>query len=103
MILYTLLLIIVLGILSAAQRIVPWVLYRRFAGDWNLQKIFDLVAVSAFASLMVDNIQAFNVQSVGPLLPALVVAYRTRSLGATVLAALLFSLLLSYIPVSSFL
>lgn len=89
--------IAILGLLSALQRIVPWILYRKFKNG-RVQRLFDLIAVSAFAALMIDNMQGFGLQTVLPLIPAAIVAYRTRNLGATVLVALLFSLVISYLP-----
>lgn len=89
--------IAILGLLSVLQRIVPWLLYRRFRNG-KIQKMFDLIAVSAFAALMIENMQGFDLQTVIPLIPAAIVAYRTKNLGATVLVALLFSLLFSYLP-----
>lgn len=88
----------ILGLLSALQRIVPWVLYRKFRNG-QMQKLFDLIAVSAFAALMIENMQGFDLQTILPLIPAALVAYRTKNLGATVLVALLFSLILSYLPI----
>lgn len=85
----------VLSLLSLIQRVIPWLLYKRLSKGEYFTKLFDFVAVSAFAALMVDNIQAFNYQNLLPLLPALIVAYKFRNLGATVLVAMLFSLALS--------
>lgn len=90
-------LIAILGILSLSQRVVPWLLYKRVKKGSFLQNLFDIIAVSAFASLMIDNIQALNVQNLIPLLPALIVAYKTKNLAATVLVALLVSLAFSFL------
>ena len=87
--------IAVLGLLSMLQRVLPWILYKKVGKSNYLPMLFDLVAVSAFASLMVDNIQAFTLSNLVPLVPAILIAYKTRNLGATVLVALLFSVVFS--------
>lgn len=89
--------ILILSALSLVQRVVPWLLYRKFTSGNRLPMLFELVAVSAFASLMVSNISSFSLNNLIPLVPALLVAYRTKNLGATVLVALVFSLLLAFL------
>ena len=89
--------ILILSALSLVQRVVPWILYRKFTLGNRLPMLFELVAVSAFASLMVSNISSFSLNNLIPLVPALLVAYKTNNLGATVLVALIFSLLLAFL------
>ena len=84
-----------LSILSLLQRLVPWAVYKGHKGETTLTIVFDYVAISAFGSLMVENIQSFTPFSIVPLIPAVLVAYWTKNAGATVLVAMLVSLLIS--------
>lgn len=85
----------VLSALSLLQRLVPWAMYKNHRGDTFLTHLFDYVAISAFGSLMIENIQSFSEVSLIPLLPALLVAYKSRNVGATVLVAMLAAFVLS--------
>lgn len=91
------LLILALGILTVLQRVLPWVLYKRFKPGKDSQRIFDLVAVSAFSSLMVFNMSSFSYQNVLPLIPALIVVYKTKNLGISVLVGMIFAFILTVI------
>lgn len=86
-----------LSALSLLQRLVPWAVYKNHRGENLLTHLFDYVAISAFGSLMIENIQSFTAASLIPLVPALLVAYRTRNVGATVLVAMLASFALSLV------
>lgn len=86
-----------ISVLSLLQRLVPWAIYKNHGSEKLLANLFDYVAISAFGSLMVENIQSFDATSLIPLLPALLVAYRTKNVGATVLVAMLTSFALSLI------
>lgn len=88
-------LILILGIFSLIQRVVPWFLYKSFKAGALSQKLFDIVAIAAFSSLMIDNINTFDIQTVFPLVPALIVALKTKNIGLSVLAAMLFAFLLT--------
>lgn len=87
--------VVVLSALSLLQRLVPWAVYKNHQGENLLVHLFDYVAISAFGSLMIENIQAFSAPSLIPLVPAILVAYKTRNVGATVLVAMLSSFVLS--------
>lgn len=88
-------LIIILAVLSLLQRIVPWVLYKRFKPGAVSQRLFDIVAVAAFASLMVYNMNSFHYQDVLPLVPAFIVAFRTGNIGLSILVGMAFALALT--------
>ncbi len=88
-------LIAVLGVFSLLQRVVPWFLYKSFKAGAFSQKLFDIVAIAAFSSLMIDNINTFDLQTVFPLIPALIIALKTKNLGLSVLIAMLFAFLLT--------
>ncbi len=85
-------LIILLGILSLLQRVIPWVLYKRLTPGAMSQRVFDIVAVAAFSSLMVYNMNSFQYQDVIPLIPAFIVAFRTRNIGLSILVGMAFAL-----------
>lgn len=87
--------VIVLSVMSLLQRLLPWALYKNYRGEKLLTNLFDYVAISAFGSLMVENIQSFSAISIVPLLIAVLVAYRTRNVGATVLVAMLAAFFMS--------
>lgn len=87
----------VLSVLSLIQRLVPWAVYKNHKGENILTHLFDYVAISAFGSLMIENIQGFTATSLIPLVPAVLVAYRTKNAGATVLVAMLASFLLNLV------
>ncbi len=89
--------VIILSALSLLQRLIPWAVYKNHGGETLLVHLFDYVAISAFGSLMIENIQAFSVSSLLPLVPAILVAYKTRNVGATVLVAMLSSFVLSLV------
>lgn len=89
------LLILLLGVLTVLQRVLPWLIYRRFRSGARSQKFFDIVAVAAFSSLMVYNVNSLDFQNVLPLVPALIVAYRTRNIGLSIIVAMIFALVLT--------
>lgn len=97
MIIPVVVLIMVLGILSLLQRVVPWVMYKRLTPGAVSQRLFDIVAVAAFASLMVYNMNSFQYQGVIPLFPAFIVAYKTRNIGMSILVGMLFALALAFL------
>ncbi len=86
-----------LSALSLLQRLVPWAVYKNHRGEALLTHLFDYVAISAFGSLMIENIQSLTAVSIIPLAPALLVAYKSRNAGATVLVAMLAAFVLSVI------
>ncbi len=88
-------LILILGAFSLLQRVVPWLLYKNYKAGPISQKLFDLVAIAAFSSLMIDNVSKFNFQNLFPLLPALIVILKTRNLGLSILVAMLFAFVLT--------
>lgn len=90
-------LVVFLGVLSLLQRVIPWLLYKRFMPGRASQKLFDLIAVSAFSSLMVYNMSTLSYQTVIPLLPAFLVVYRTKNLGLSILTAMLFAFILTIV------
>ncbi len=91
---YIIILVAALGVLSLLQRLLPWIIYKNHKGETFLTNLFDYVAISAFGALMIENIQSFSPESLVPLIPAVIVAYWTRNAGATVLVAMLASLVL---------
>ncbi|MCL4337627.1 MAG: AzlD domain-containing protein [Candidatus Thermoplasmatota archaeon] len=91
---YIIILVAALGVLSLLQRLLPWIIYKSHKGETFLTNLFDYVAISAFGALMIENIQSFSPESLVPLIPAVIVAYWTRNAGATVLVAMLASLVL---------
>lgn len=90
-------LIMILGALSLLQRVIPWILYKRFTPGAGSQKFFDIVAVAAFSSLMVYNINSFDYQNIIPLIPAFIVALKTRKIGFSILVAMIFAFVLTMI------
>lgn len=89
----------ILSVLSLLQRLAPWAIYKNHRGETLLTHLFDYVAISAFGSLMIENIQSFTAVSLVPLVPALLVAYKSRNVGATVLVALLAALVLNLLGI----
>ena len=89
----------ILSALSLLQRLVPWAIYKNHRSETLLTLLFDYVAISAFGSLMIENIQSFTAVSLVPLVPALLVAYKSRNVGATVLVALLAALVLNLLGI----
>lgn len=87
----------VLAALSLLQRLLPWIIMSRYQGGKGLQEIFNLFAVSAFASLAVYNMTEIDPASILSLAVAVVVAVRTKNLGYAVLSAIAVSLAASYI------
>lgn len=96
MILPVVVIIAILAVLSLLQRVVPWVLYKRFMPGAVSQRLFDIVAVAAFSSLMIYNMNSFDYQNVIPLIPAFIVAFRTRNIGLSILVGMMFALALAF-------
>lgn len=86
------LIILALALLSFLQRFIPWAFYSRVGNGEDLQKIFDMLAISAFTALFIYNIQKLDLQTLISLAAALVVIVKTKNMGLTVIAAMVVSL-----------
>lgn len=87
---YTLIImILVLALLSAGQRVIPWIFYSRFKNSENLEDVFNLFAIAAFSALMVYNVQSLTVTTLVALVIALLFAIRFKNVGVTIVIALL--------------
>lgn len=91
---YTILLtIIVLGILSLVQRLVPWLLIRGQSKGENLDRLFGYFSIAAFSSLMVEELPSHVITDFIALFVALLVSLRTKNVGMTVLSAMAVALI----------
>lgn len=90
--------IALLAALSLLQRLLPWILMSKLHGRKGAQELFNLFAVSAFATLAVYNVTAISFSSILSLAAAVAIAVKTRNLGYAVLCAIAISLALSYRP-----
>jgi len=83
------LLLVVLAIMSLAQRVLPWIFYSKIkSGSSSLEKTFDLFAISAFSALLVYNVTSFSPFTLVALAIALLVTIKFHNTGLTVLVAL---------------
>lgn len=86
------LLIIALALLSFLQRFIPWAFYSRIGTGQELQKIFDMLAISAFTALFVYNIEKLDLETLVSLAAAFAVILKTKNIGLTVIVAMAVSL-----------
>ena len=86
------LIIVPLALLSFLQRFIPWIFYSRIGNAKGAEKIFDMLALSAFAALFVYNIQKLDIETLVSLAVALPVILKTKNMGLTVIAAMAVSL-----------
>lgn len=85
--------IIALALMSFLQRFLPWAFYSRLSSEKSLQRVFDMLAISAFTALFVYNVQTLDPVTLISLAVAFVVVLRTRNLGLTVIAAMAISII----------
>ncbi|MCL5802422.1 MAG: AzlD domain-containing protein [Thermoplasmataceae archaeon] len=90
---YLIMVIISLAALSFLQRFLPWAFYSKFRSGESLQKIFDMLAVSAFTALFVYNVQKVDLATLISLAVAFVVVLKTKNMGLTVIAAMIVSII----------
>jgi branched-subunit amino acid transport protein len=86
------LIIMALALLSFLQRFIPWAFYSRIGNGKEVEKIFDMLAISAFTALFVYNIQKLDIETLVSLAAAFPVILKTRNMGLTVMAAMVVSL-----------
>jgi len=84
--------IIALALMSFLQRFLPWAFYSKLSSEKSLQKMFDMLAISAFTALFVYNVQALDPVTLISLAVAFIVVLKTRNLGLTVIAAMAISI-----------
>lgn len=89
--------IIVLGILSLTQRLIPWLLLRRQSKVENLDRLFEYFSIAAFSSLMVEELPSHLTTDLIALFVALLVSIRTKNVGLTVLSAMAVALLSGFL------
>ncbi len=94
---YIVMIIALLAALSLMQRLLPWLLMPRLHEKKGAQELFNLFAVSAFATLAVYNVTVLSLSSILSLTVAVIVAVKTRNLGYAVLCAIAISLVSSYL------
>ena len=80
--------ILVLAVLSLIQRLVPWLILRKYSDVENIDRMFGYLAISAFATLMIENIPKITPVFVVSLIFALIVSLKTKNVGLAVLAAM---------------
>ena len=85
-------LLTVLAVMGYAQRSIPWVLAQRITIPQNVTRWLEYVAPAAFATLFVTDVTKLTLVSVAALLSAVIVAWRTKNLGLTVLIAMFVSI-----------
>ena len=90
-------LIAVLAVMSLAQRLVPWLILRRNSDEEKLNTLFGYFAIAAFATLMVENLPGLTFKYLVALAVAAVLSMKTKNVGMAVLAAMLVTVLISYI------
>lgn len=78
----------VLALLGYAQRSLPWVLAKRLGLGPGLTHWLQYVAPAAFATLLVYDLGPIDSSTLVALGMAGLVAWRSRNLGAAVLAAM---------------
>ena len=86
------LIILALALLSFLQRFIPWAFYSRIGNGKEVEKIFDMMAISAFTALFIYNIQKLDIETLVSLAAAFAVILKTRNMGLTVIAAMVVSL-----------
>lgn len=83
--------------MSLAQRLIPWLLMRRNPGKDRIDRFFGYFAIAAFATLMVENIPGLSYEYIIALSVAMVISLKTKNVGMAVLAAMLVTVLMSYL------
>lgn len=87
----------ILAVMSLAQRLIPWLLMRRNPGNDRIDGFFGYFAIAAFATLMVENIPGLSYEYIIALSVAMVISLKTKNVGMAVLAAMLVTVLMSYL------
>ena len=87
------LIILALALLSFLQRFIPWAFYSQVGNGEDLQKIFDMLAISAFTTLFIYNVQKLDLETLISLAAAFAVILKTKNMGLTVIAAMVVSLI----------